>query len=85
MLRVRIYADFIDEYYSQSYSYTEVDLQDNNDVKSLYYYIVRGLDYEELTIEEIEEVVRCDNASCLDMLDDLWSYGIIFEYLFVKV
>lgn len=83
MMRVRIYANFIDEYYSEFNSYVELELEDNNDVKSLYYYIVRGLDYEELTREEIEEVVRCDSTSCLDMLEDLWRYGIIFDYLLV--
>lgn len=82
MLRVRIYGNFIDGYYGSN-QYVEVDLQDNNDVKGLYYFIVRGLDYDDLTREEIEKVVRCNSTSCIDMLEDLWSYGIIFDYLLV--
>lgn len=82
MVRVRIYANFIDGYYGNK-QYLEVCLHDNNDVKSLYYFIVRGLDYDYLTREEIEKVVRCNSTNCIDMLEDLWSYGIIFDYLFV--
>ena len=82
MVRVRIYANFIDGYYGNE-PYVEVGLHDNNDVKSLYYFIVRGLDYDDLTREEIEKVVRCASTSCIDMLENLWSYGIIFDYLFV--
>lgn len=82
MTRVRIYADFIDEY-CKGNPYVEVELKDNNDVKSLYYYIVRGLDYSQLTREEIELVIWCDCRSCVDMLEDLWCCGIIYDYLFV--
>lgn len=81
-MKVRIYAHFIDGYYGDE-PYVEVDLQDNNDVKSLYYFIVRGLDIDYLTREEIDEVLRCGDTSCIDMLEELWSYGIIFDYLIV--
>lgn len=83
-MKVRMYGDFIDNYFGNE-PYVEVSLQDNNDVKSLYYFIVRGLDYDYLTRGEIEKVVRCNSTSCIDMLEDLWSCGIIFDYLFVKV
>lgn len=78
MFKVRLYGYFRAEC---SKPRVEVELKDNEDVESLYYYIVRNIDYDCFSRDELYELLQVESSSCVDMLEDLINKGFIYRYV----
>lgn len=78
MFKVRLYGYFRVECCKPC---AEVELKDNEDVESLYYYIVRNIDYDCFSRDEIYELLQVESSSCLEMLEDLINKGFIYRYV----
>lgn len=78
MFKVRLYGYFRAECCKPL---VEVELKDNEDVESLYYYIVRNIDYDCFSRDELYELLQVESSSCVDMLEDLINKGFIYRYV----
>lgn len=78
MYKVRLYGYFRAECCKP---WVEVGLKDNEDVESLYYYIVRNIDYDCFSRDELYDLLQVESSSCVDMLEDLFNKGFIYKYV----
>lgn len=77
MINVKLFGYFK---YENDNGYIEFTLDDINDVKGLYYDIVRSFDYDCLSRDEIYELLMVDSRSVIDMIGDLYHKGLIIDY-----